>query len=289
MKQLWHNDFQVGIETGKILWVAGDQAAVLNGEGSNQNVCNGAFDGKAVPLCRNMPIPSKVSVIKGGSIKERRQMDVKPTEEFVLVCFIAQESWREFNIRNGRDYKTLANIPVKCDRRSCREIGVSVENVEKYAGVNDLAQSSSPSRSSFIHSAVGRVSRKVRAKPIMSRASYRFLRGRTMDMRHDRPSMSCSHAMCMPGCRRMASTISEGMTVCPRSATFVTIVLMRDIIAYLCVAKTSELEKICAAAPHFTRHTPFREIERVDGIREPVDFLIKMTNIYRLSVIGGKI
>ena len=237
MKQLWHNDFQVGIETGKILWIAGDQAAVLNGEGSNQNVCNGAFDGKAVPLDRNMPVPCKVSVIKGGSFKK-----------------------------------------------------------------TDLAQSSSPSRSSFIHSAVGRGSRKVRAKPIMSRASYRFLRGRTMDMRHDRPSMSCSHAMCMPGCRRMASTISEGMTVCPRSATFVIIVLMRDIIAYLCVAKTSELEKNCAAAaaPHFTRHTPFRdienrkitpfrEIERVDGIREPVDSLIKTTNIYRLSVIGGKI
>ena len=111
----------------------------------------------------------------------------------------------------------------------------------------DFAQSSSPSRSSFIHSAVGRVSRKVLAKPIMSRASYRFLRGTTMDIRHDRPSMSCSHTMCMPGCRRMASTISEGMTVCPRSATCVTIVLTWDIIAYLCVVKMAESKKVVGA------------------------------------------
>ena len=63
--RLRHDDFQIGIEAGKVLWIAGNQTAVLDGKRSNQNVCNRALDGKAVSFGRNVPVPCKVSAIKG--------------------------------------------------------------------------------------------------------------------------------------------------------------------------------------------------------------------------------
>ena len=102
-----------------------------------------------------------------------RKVDPNLKEKLPFACFFAEEGRRELDICNGRYDKTVVGVLVDCIGGLDAEHWVALKHVKYYAGVHDHAHGRSPSRSSFIHSAVVRGFRKVDAYPSIAFAPLR--------------------------------------------------------------------------------------------------------------------
>jgi len=151
-----------------------------------------------------------------------RPIHTQLPEEMVLRFDHPAECRRQFNIRNGRDDQTLRLAIRDQPRRHRTEVWIGVCDIDKQTCIDDPRHYRSPSRSSAIHSAVGRPfsPRKRAAKPIIALISLRFVFLRGIRTRHSRSEIFSQSSGC-PALSPSAFRMTAGIETCPRSVTTV--------------------------------------------------------------------
>ena len=88
--------------------------------------------------------------------ESRRKVYSNLKKKVAFACLVAEKGGLKLHVRERRDDEPAFGIFLDSFRRGFTKNRISLGDVENHACIDDPAHGSSPSRSSFIHSAVVR-------------------------------------------------------------------------------------------------------------------------------------